>query len=273
MKLGYAAALVVCVIFFTTTVSGCAGPDKVSNNTSYFSYANYTITPWPTPSISPAPVSVGYSDQIDISGSGPSKLFRLDNVSWSEYLVTLKLDNETSHLKQITEYTGSSAWDAYVWTIWMYEGNGSCYGFQARDGKLSANVYAGIMNGQRYLGSLVLPGAAVSKIKKLDLSATFDNTTDGRMKVEGFEPFLYKGDLYNCTVYDVQIENDSFRVWYNASLPLPPKIVADYADPGTFIYHRKGGTVSGPCTYDLLDWGTTKDDSPIQDYPVRMPPY
>lgn len=190
---------------------------------------------------------------------GPSSLFDMRDVSRYQYLVALKMNDEAKLMKLDTsyEYPGDTRSKyTVVKKTWPYEDNYS--GFRLEENRdngtlLSGNTTGGVTQGQPYAGRN-LYAVLLEDYRKDDVSTRFNADTDSTMKLAGDEVISYKGDQYNCTVYDVTAGDDSFRVWKNASLPLPLKIVATYEKPAAYFWHPSFGIVSGPCTYELVDW-------------------
>ncbi len=190
---------------------------------------------------------------------GPSMLFDLRNVSRYQYIVALQMNGENKSMKLDTSYEypeDKRSKDTWVKKSWLYEENNN--GFRIEENRdngtiLSGNTTGGVTQGQPYAGR-DLYAVLLEDYRKDDVSTRFNADTDSTMKLAGYETISYKGDQYNCTVYDVTAGDDSFRVWKNASLPLPLKIMATYEKPAAYFWHPSFGIVSGPCTYELVDW-------------------
>ena len=275
MKSEYIAVLVICLTIITVFVSGCSEPGANSVNKSI---NNTTVIPT---AYTNTPTSIPYFDTSRpiITRNGTSMLFNIDNLSWYQYGVTLQINNETRHKKLDVDYTRGWMMVAdgvnfttriHVWNVWPDDNNASSYSIYVADlggnriqieGSSGSNIQEGI----KVYGSIGLPDAKGS----MDgiISTRFDADTDSTMKQKGFETIPYNGELYNCTVYEVHADNDTFMVWHNTSVPIPLKIVADYKNPEKYLYYfgswYRVSTVSNQYTYDLLDWGTTKENMPF----------
>lgn len=247
MKSGHIAIFVACLITIIVFVSGCSetGPTMGNNNSSN----NTTVTPMAYV-YTPTPIS-NYDDPSRpiITRNGTSVLFNIDNLSWYQYGVTLQINNETRHKKLDVDYTRGWLMVAdgvnfttriHVWNVWPDDNNASSYSIYVADlggnriqieGSSGANIQEGI----KVYGSIGLPNA--KGFMDGIISTRFDADTDSTMKQKGFETIPYNGELYNCTVYEVHADNDTFKVWHNTSVPIPLKIVADYKNPENYLYY------------------------------------
>lgn len=266
MKGEYVAISVMCVILLVLPLSGCAGSSNTGLNASE---VNITVTPQANPSPSASPQTEDYSPMVSVSFNKPSFVFNTDEVAWYEYILNYPRDNGTDHEKLVVDYEKFTGYDSSsfasstkIQQILGY--NGTFYGVSVSNDKmLSGSAYAGLRNGVRGLHSLGLMGKAnLLHIRSLDISTRFDEVTDRNMKPVSNETVPYNGELYNCVVYEVSADNDTFRVWYNSSLPVPPKVVAYYEYPAYYLYPENRGNITGPVTYDLLEWGADRTAIP-----------
>jgi len=276
MKSGCIVILAACLVI-TVLISGCSETGITGSNNS--SSNNITITPIVNTNIS-TPIPDYGSDIIIMPRNGTSMLFNLDNLSWYQYVVTLQINNETRHHKLDVEYfygvpsqmnnTTYNTTQTHVWNVLTDEDNASSYLIYDSDiGEnrifIKGSTWTNIQSGKRVSGGMSLSGDGLKWVREEVISTRFDADTDRTMKLKGFETIQYNGELYNCTVYEVHVDNDTFTVWHNESLPLPPKIIADYKYPRQhFIpYFGQIYSVGGQRTYDLMGWGTTKENMPF----------
>lgn len=249
------------------------GNDSSNNNVTVALIINAdTLTPSP------------YSnpDRLIINRNGTSILFNTDNISWYQYIVTLQINNETRHKKLDVDYTRGQ-WKSIdgmeytynrtnVWNVWPDDNNASSYSIQESDlggnkvlveGSSGANIQEGV----KVYGSISLMGDVLKGARENIISTRFDGDTDSAMKLKGFDNIRLKGESYNCTVYEVNADNDTYTVWHNASIPIPLKIITNYQNPEHHLYYfgswYRVSTVSKQYTYDLADWGTTKENMPF----------
>lgn len=217
--------------------------------------------PTPAPTATPAPA-------IHRPRPGPSKLFRLDGISWYQYVVAVPLNDSVRHKKVKVEYSaptqlhqgpdGTMVQDTgKVITItdnWYAEGYFGGVSISENEwGEVTGGSTSGRDLNRMTFGALGLSPDMAKEFINRDLSRQFNAETDRTMQFQGYENVSYGGDLYNCSVYGV---NGTYTVWSNASLPLPLKIVVDAHDyPEVFYEFPTPHQVVGPSTYELLDWG------------------
>ncbi|WP_424358565.1 hypothetical protein [Methanocella sp. MCL-LM] len=218
------------------------------------------LTPTPSPAMVISPTSK----------PGPSMLFDMDNVSWHQYAVTVPMNDTVRHQKLKVEY-GFNSFGAEFRNGTMLEVRENMIAIEqirvGEDTVSQAVIYedgsGAFAGGSVWGGRTDMPGTFRSLgldsehaawEKKRDISTRFDSDTDRKMQFAGYENIRYKGDLYNCTGYDVKVDNDNFRVWWNASLPLPPKIIVSYEQPD-FYFGRPPAKITGPIIYELMEWG------------------
>ena len=269
--------LVACLIIFTVSLSGCLETGTNSSNNG--SSNNISVTPLVNMN-TPVPFPEYGPDILILSRNGTSMIFDTDNLSWYQYLVTLQINNETRHEKLDVEYTPDvfrqvnnakyNSTQTHVWNVCTDEDNASSYliyesNLGGNNVRVEGSSWTNIQEGKRVFGSWGLSGDGLKWAREGIIPTMFDADTDSIMKQKGFETIQYKGELYGCTVYEVQVDNDTFTIWHNASLPLPPKIVADYEYPRQHLipYFGQISSVGRERTYDLLDWGTTKENMPF----------
>lgn len=242
--------IVLITIALAMLVSGCTG--QVSS----------TITP--VPSDIPVPVT-------PTPLPGPSMLFNMDNITWYQYFVNVPMEDHPRHLKLNVTYDNTlynySRFDnpydrlikrTLIKETWLNEENRTQISYVERlaDGYvIKAGSGSGMISG-RVFGGLEIPVDNGSFFhKRLDISTMFDADRDSTLRFVGNDIARYGGEPYNCTVYDMTAENDTFRVWNNKTFPLPLKIVASYSEPNMYIEHPSRLNVTGLCTYELIGWG------------------
>lgn len=225
-----------------------------------------TAIPLQTPT--PTPIPVLPSEPI--SRPMPSMLFDMDGISRYQYVVAVPMSDMVRHQKLRVNYSYGTynyseknvsydrlARQVDIDSIWLGEDNQTSVRVFENivDGDVLYGYSTGeVRNGVQVNGTAV-PFETLHNYKKMDVSTRFDITTDSDLKLAGYENIRYKGDLYNCTVFDLSVEKDTFRIWHNTSLPLPPKIVADYRYPEQYFQYPGEYQVIGPCTYELMEWG------------------
>ena len=189
----------------------------------------------------------------------------MDNVSWYEYLITNEMGNLTTIQKLEIDYwpnniNGQPGKHTDIQQISMYDyRRATGWSFDIAGGKLSGDYVDGLQNGTLvHYGLGVFGRDNLLQLKNLDISTRFDAVTDSTMKPLKNETISFNGEWYDCLVYEVHEQNDTFMIWHNSSLPLPPKIVAYYDDPTPYLCHEHGVSYTGSCTYDLLDWGANQ---------------